>query len=196
LQDIELANSTTAGLCVPARRVNFASDSISGGSVMSYNVKISWKKDTGESFIDNKYSRAHSWTFDGGIAVSASSSPHVVPLPMSKESAVDPEEAFVASLSSCHMLWFLSIAAAKNFVVESYEDEAEGILAKNEEGKLAMTEVTLRPQVNFAGKALPSRDQVEELHHLAHDSCFLANAVKTKITVVQSEKEESKGCGI
>jgi organic hydroperoxide reductase OsmC/OhrA len=175
--------------------VIFASDSISGGSVMSYNVKISWKKDTSESFIDNKYSRAHIWTFDGGIAVPASSSPHVVPLPMSKESAVDPEEAFVASLSSCHMLWFLSIAAAKNFVVESYEDEAEGILAKNEEGKLAMTEVTLRPQVNFAGKALPSRDQVEELHHLAHDRCFLANAVKTKITVVQSEKEESKGCG-
>jgi len=134
---------------------------------MSYNVRIFWKKDSSAAFVDNKYSRAHTWIFDGGIELVASSSPHVVPLPMSKESAVDPEEAFVASLSSCHMLWFLSIAAGKKFVVESYEDHAEGILAKNEEGKLAMTEVTLRPKVKFGGKTIPSRAQVDELHHLA-----------------------------
>lgn len=104
---------------------------------------------------------------------------------MSKESAVDPEEAFIASLSSCHMLWFLSIAAAKKFIVESYEDNAEGILAKNEEGKLAMTEVTLRPKVNFSGKTIPSRAQLDELHHLAHEKCFIARAVKTRISIVQ-----------
>jgi organic hydroperoxide reductase OsmC/OhrA len=152
---------------------------------MSYNIKISWEKDSGETFVDNKYSRAHTWTFDGGIELSASSSPHVVPLPMSVESAVDPEEAFVASLSSCHMLWFLSIAAGKKYIVESYEDNAEGILGKDEEGKLAMTEVTLKPKVNFGGNAVPSREQIDELHHLAHEKCFIANSVKTKINIVQ-----------
>ena len=104
---------------------------------------------------------------------------------MSNESAVDPEEAFIASLSSCHMLWFLSIAAEKNYVVESYEDNAEGILGKNEEGKLAMTRVTLKPRVNFGGKHAPSQVQVDELHHLAHEKCFIANSVKTEITIVQ-----------
>jgi len=152
---------------------------------MSYNVKIFWKKDSSEAFVDNKYSRAHTWIFDGGIELAASSSPHVVPLPMSKESAVDPEEAFVASLSSCHMLWFLSIAAAKKIVVESYEDHAEGILAKNEDGKLAMTEVTLRPKVSFSGETIPTRAQVDELHHSAHEKCFIASSVKTKITIIQ-----------
>jgi organic hydroperoxide reductase OsmC/OhrA len=152
---------------------------------MSYIVKISWEKDLAEAFVDNKYSRAHTWTFDGGIELSASSSPHVVPLPMSVESAVDPEEAFVASLSSCHMLWFLSIAADKDYIVESYEDKAEGILGKDEEGKLAMTKVTLKPEVNFGGNAVPSREQIDELHHLAHEKCFIANSVKTKINIVQ-----------
>jgi len=153
---------------------------------MSYNVRIFWKKDSSEAFVDNKYSRAHTWIFDGGIELVASSSPHVVPLPMSKESAVDPEEAFVASLSSCHMLWFLSIAAGKKFVVESYEDHAEGILAKNEDGKLAMTEVTLKPKVSFSGETIPTRAQVDELHHSAHEKCFIASSVKTKISIVQS----------
>jgi len=152
--------------------------------MMSYNVRIFWKKDSSEAFVDNKYSRAHIWTFDGGIELVASSSPHVVPLPMSRETAVDPEEAFIASLSSCHMLWFLSIAAGKKFIVESYEDHAEGVLAKNEEGKLAMTEVTLKPKINFSGKTIPSQAQVDELHHLAHEKCFIANSVKTKISIV------------
>jgi len=151
---------------------------------MSYNVRIFWKKDSSAAFVDNKYSRGHTWIFDGGIELAASSSPHVVPLPMSKESAVDPEEAFVASLSSCHMLWFLSIAAAKKFVVESYEDHAEGILAKNEEGKLAMTEVTLKPKVSFSGKTIPTPAQVDELHHSAHEKCFIASSVKTKINII------------
>lgn len=151
---------------------------------MSYTVRVFWKKNSSEAFVDNKYSRGHTWFFDGGIELPASASPHVVPLPMSKEAAVDPEEAFVAALSSCHMLWFLSLAAGKKIVVESYEDHAEGALAKNEEGKLAMTEVTLKPEIRFSGETLPSPAQIEELHHLAHEKCFIANSVKTRISVV------------
>jgi organic hydroperoxide reductase OsmC/OhrA len=152
---------------------------------MSYNVTIFWQKNLDEVFVDNKYNRLHTWRFDGGIELAASSSPHVVPFPMSNESAVDPEEAFIASLSSCHMLWFLSIAAEKNYIVESYEDNAEGILGKDEDGKLAMTKVTLKPKVVFNNKTTPSREQVDELHHLAHEKCFIANSVKTKITILQ-----------
>lgn len=151
---------------------------------MSYSATILWKKEAGDTFVDNKYSRAHTWIFDGGIELAASSSPHVVPLPMSKEAAVDPEEAFVASLSSCHMLWFLSIAAAKQFTVEHYEDHAEGTLSKNEEGKLAMTEIVLKPKVIFSGKMIPSAQQLDELHHKAHEKCYLASTVKTKISVI------------
>jgi organic hydroperoxide reductase OsmC/OhrA len=99
---------------------------------------------------------------------------------------VDPEEAFLASLSSCHMLWFLSMALEKNHIVESYEDNAEGILGKDEQGKLAMTRVTLKPRINFSSQPVPSREQVDELHHLAHGKCFIANSVKTKINIVQS----------
>lgn len=160
---------------------------------MPYKVRIFWKKQVDEAFVDIKYSRSHTWTFDGGIELPASSSPHVVPLPMSNEFAVDPEEAFIASISSCHMLWFLSIAAEKNYVVEIYEDNAEGVLAKNEEGKLAMTRVTLNPRVIFGSNNTPSRDQIEELHRLAHQECFIASSVKTKITVVPFETlEENK----
>ncbi len=153
---------------------------------MSYTVKVFWQKKPEEAFLDNKYGRTHTWSFDGGLELQASSSPHVVPLPMSSESAVDPEEAFIASLSSCHMLWFLSIAAGKKYVVESYEDNAEGVLSKDEEGKLAMTRVVLKPQVTFGNELTPSRDEVDELHRLAHDKCFIANSVKTQISIVQS----------
>ena len=132
-------------------------------------------------FTDNRYSRAHRWRFDGGIEVPASSSPHVVPLPMSVAAAVDPEEAFVVSLSSCHMLWFLSLAAAKRWVVDSYRDAAVGTLAKNDAGKLVMTVVTLRPEVVFGGERQPSTAEIEALHHRAHEECFLANSVKTKV---------------
>jgi organic hydroperoxide reductase OsmC/OhrA len=152
---------------------------------MPYTVKIFWKKEVAEAFVDSKYSRAHTWTFDGGIELAASSSPHVVPLPMSAEAAVDPEEAFLAAISSCHMLWFLSIAAEKHYVVESYADCAEGVLGKDEDGKLAMTRVTLNPRVIFGSTPTPSRAQVDELHELAHAQCFIANSVKTKITIVQ-----------
>ena len=151
---------------------------------MPYDVRILWKKNLDEVFVDRKYSRSHTWSFDGGIEIPASSSPHVVPVPMSNESAVDPEEAFVAAVSSCHMLWFLSIAAEKNFIVESYEDNAIGVLGKNGEGKLAMTKITLKPKVNFNDTTVPTSEQVDELHRLAHEKCFIANSVKTEIVIM------------
>jgi len=118
--------------------------------------------------------------FDGGIEVPASSSPHVVPVPLSAANAVDPEEAFVAALSSCHMLWFLSIAAKRGFVVDSYRDEAVGVMGKDADGRRAITTVTLRPAVEYAGKA-PSREEAAAMHAESHDLCFIANSVKTEV---------------
>jgi organic hydroperoxide reductase OsmC/OhrA len=151
---------------------------------MPYSVKITWQKNLTEAFVDNKYNRTHQWFFDGGIQVVASSSPHVVPLPMSNENAVDPEEALVASVSSCHMLWFLSIAAERKWVVENYEDNADGILGKNDLGQLAMTKITLNPKVIFNNKILPRLEEINELHDLAHKKCFIANSLKTKIEII------------
>ncbi len=145
-----------------------------------YSVQVLWRRGDAR-FTDNRYSRAHLWRFDGGVEVPASSSPHVVPVPMSSAAAVDPEEAFVASLSSCHMLWFLSIAAQRGFRVDSYTDEAVGVLEKDAAGKLVMTRVTLRPRVDFSGDRMPTREVIESLHHTAHAECFLANSVKTEI---------------
>jgi Predicted redox protein, regulator of disulfide bond formation len=142
---------------------------------------VRWRR-SGAVFTDNRYSRAHEWRFDGGAVVAASSSPHVVRVPLSDPAAVDPEEAFVASLASCHMLWFLSLAAQAGFVVEEYEDAAVGVLAKNEEGKLAITVVTLRPKVIFAGTA-PTDAELARLHERAHEECFIARSVKTELRV-------------
>ncbi len=147
---------------------------------MEYTSKIIWKRNNA-TFSDNRYSRKHVWQFDGGFEVSASSSPHVVPLPMSDAAAVDPEEAFVASLASCHMLWFLAIAAKRSFVVDRYVDNAVGIMAKNRDGKLAMTVVTLRPAVAFAGEKQPSHDEIQSMHNRAHEECFIASSVKTEV---------------
>ncbi len=141
---------------------------------------ILWQRD-GATFTDNRYSRGHRWLFDGGVEVPASSSPHVVPLPMSVEAAVDSEEAFVAALSSCHMLSFLFIAAKRGFVIDEYRDEAVGELAKNEAGRVAMTVVTLRPAIAVGGKRQPSRAEVEAMHHEAHEQCFIANSVRTDV---------------
>ena len=147
-----------------------------------HNARVEWHRDNAK-FTDNRYSRAHEWSFDGGVRVPASSSPNVVPVPLSDPNAVDPEEAFVAALASCHMLWFLSIAAKRGFVVDTYEDDAVGELAKNEEGRLAMKTITLRPSVTFGGDAEPSRTELEALHHKAHDACYLSNSVHTEINV-------------
>jgi organic hydroperoxide reductase OsmC/OhrA len=148
--------------------------------VSQYSAKISWTRGSAV-FTDNLYSRGHSWQFDGGIEVPASSSPHVVPVPMSVEAAVDPEEAFVASLASCHMLWFLSLAAAQRFCVDSYVDAAAGTLGKNTAGKVAITSVTLRPQVQFSGEQIPTRTAIQALHHKAHEKCFIASSVTTAV---------------
>ncbi len=147
-----------------------------------YMATIRWQRQTAESFVDSQYSRGHEWLFDGGVTVPASASPHVVPLPYSIEANVDPEEAFVASLSSCHMLFFLSIAAKQKWLVDSYEDRAIGILEKNAEGKLAMTQVILDPIINYSGSN-PTRDQEMKMHHLAHQECFIANSVKTVVEI-------------
>lgn len=145
-----------------------------------YNATISWERND-QKFTDNRYERSHKWEFDGGQVVPASSSPEVVPVPLSDPSAVDPEEAFIASLSSCHMLWFLSIAAKHGFIVDQYRDEAEGLMQKNEAGELAITEVSLHPHVAYAGKAAPSAEEHEAMHHEAHKKCFIANSVRTSI---------------
>jgi organic hydroperoxide reductase OsmC/OhrA len=151
-----------------------------------YTAITSWVRG-GAAFTDNNYSRRHQWEFDGGVVVPASSSPHVVPLPLSAADAVDPEEAFVAALSSCHLLWFLSLAAKKCWIVERYRDEAVGTLARNAEGKLAMTEVTLRPAVQFVGEVQPTIEDIRTLHEEAHALCFIANSVKTKVRVALEE---------
>jgi len=143
---------------------------------------ICWKNHQ-EIFTDNRYSREHHWKFDGGSEVAASSSPHIVPVPYSNPACIDPEEAFVAALSSCHMLFFLAIAAKNKFVVGEYTDRAIGIMEKNKAGKSAITTVNLYPQVKFWGDNLPSKQKLEEIHHQAHHDCFLANSVKTKITI-------------
>lgn len=145
-----------------------------------YKSVVVWSRD-GATFTDNRYSRGHRWLFDGDVEVPASSSPHVVPLPMSVAAAVDPEEAFVVSLSSCHMLWFLSIAAKRGLVVESYRDEATGVMSRSAAGKLAITRVTLRPEVRFDGDRQPTADQVVAMHEEAHDRCYIANSVNTDI---------------
>ena len=145
-------------------------------------ARVTWQRGE-EPFTDNKYSRAHTWRFDGGVEVRASSSPDVVKPPLSDPAAVDPEEAFVASLSSCHMLWFLSLAAVKKFRVDSYEDEAEGLMGKDAEGRIAVTRVTLRPAIRFSGDPMPTAADLDALHHAAHERCFIANSVKTEVRI-------------
>jgi organic hydroperoxide reductase OsmC/OhrA len=147
-----------------------------------YRAIVEWKRN-GAIFTDNKYSRGHRWLFDGGIEVPASSSPHSVRLPFSVENAVDPEEALVAALSSCHMLTFLYLAAKKKFVVESYRDDAVGFMEKNEQGRMAITRVTLRPEIIFSSDVKPSASDLVALHHGAHEECYIANSVKTEVRV-------------
>jgi organic hydroperoxide reductase OsmC/OhrA len=149
--------------------------------VSRYNVHVEWERGPDEAFVDNRYSRRHRMLFDGGAEVAGSSSPHVVRPPLSDPTAVDPEEAFVASLSSCHMLWFLSLAAQAGFRVDRYADDAEGLMEKNAQGKVAITRVTLRPAVKFSGDKLPSRAELDGLHHKAHEECFIASSVKSEV---------------
>jgi organic hydroperoxide reductase OsmC/OhrA len=147
-----------------------------------YTATIKWRRDE-QDFLGGNYSRGHVWEFDGGVSVPATASPHIVPPPKSVAGNVDPEQAFVASLSSCHMLFFLSIAAKKGYVVDTYTDYAIGYLAKNDQGKYAMTRVRLRPQVSFSGDKLPTMAQNKKIHEESHEHCFIANSVTTEVIV-------------
>ena len=147
-----------------------------------YTATIRWERGA-QSFTDQRYSRAHAWRFDGGAEVRGSSSPLSVRVPLSDPAAVDPEEAFVASISSCHMLFFLSYAASEGFVVDTYEDAAEGVMEKDARGKTSVTVVTLRPRIAWSGDRLPTPEQVAALHHHSHEECFIANSVRTEVRV-------------
>jgi organic hydroperoxide reductase OsmC/OhrA len=149
-----------------------------------HKATISWKGGSPE-FLQGKYSREHTWSFDGGLTVPASPSPSVVPAPWSNPANVDPEEAFVAAISSCHMLTFLYLASRRGFQVVSYRDEAVGVMTKNERGVPWVSRVTLRPQIAYGGDKRPAPDDEARLHHAAHEQCFIANSVKTEVVVVE-----------
>lgn len=152
-----------------------------------YTARVSWRRE-GAPFLDHRYSRAHEWEFDGGARVQASSSPLSVPSPMSVEANVDPEEALVAAASSCHMLWFLALAAQRGLTVDSYLDDSFGIMQKNTEGRVAITRITLRPKIEFAGERIPTSTEIQKLHELAHEKCFIANSLKSEIVVEQPSR--------
>jgi organic hydroperoxide reductase OsmC/OhrA len=143
-------------------------------------ASVRWVSDG--AFASGRYSRAHELRFDGGAVVRGSSSPDVVRVPMSDPAGVDPEEALIASVSACHMLWFLSLAQAAGLDVTSYQDDAEGVMRKDERGRVAITRITLRPTIAFAGAA-PDPAELDRLHHEAHDRCFIANSLRTEVVV-------------
>ncbi len=143
---------------------------------------IRWNR-SAPDFLKGKYSREHTWTFDGGLTVPASSAPAVVPVPYSNPACVDPEEAYVASVSSCHMLTFLYLAGRQGFEVNSYEDQAIGRMAKDARGVPWVGSITLRPKIEYGGDKRPTPDEEHQLHHLAHEQCFVANSIKTEVTV-------------
>jgi organic hydroperoxide reductase OsmC/OhrA len=147
-----------------------------------HRATCKWKLGDGD-FARGRYTREHDWTFDGGMRVQASASPSVVPAPMSNPSYIDPEEAFVASLSSCHMLTFLFVASRKGFVVTSYEDDAVGTMSKNAEGVPWVSTVVLRPRVVYGGDKRPTPDEEHALHEAAHHGCFISQSVKTEVKV-------------
>jgi organic hydroperoxide reductase OsmC/OhrA len=147
-----------------------------------YRATVTWRRGDAK-FTDQRYSRGHEWSFDGGVTVPASSSPLSVRLPYSVAEAVDPEEALVAALASCHMLTFLYVAAKQGFVVDSYADDAVGEMSKNERGKLWVSRIILSPAIVFVGEKRPSAEQLDELHHLAHEECYIANSVKSEVVV-------------
>ena len=149
----------------------------------NYRATILWHRNN-DYFLENEYSRGHTWQFSGGTEVLASASQHIVPVPWSKPSQVDPEEAFVASLASCHMLFFLSFASKQGYLVETYTDKAVGTLGRDNQGKMSMTEVCLHPRIEFGGHKTPDSGVIESLHHAAHEHCFIANSVKTAVRIL------------
>jgi len=150
--------------------------------MQQFEAQVSWQRGS-QAFTDNRYSRAHQWLLDGGLQVPCSSSPLSVPVPMSDPTAIDPEEALVAALSSCHMLFFLSIAARQGFIVDAYCDQAVGIMGSNADGKKAMTLITLRPAITFGGERHPSAADLDAIHHEAHEQCYIANSIKADVVI-------------
>lgn len=152
----------------------------------TYTAKITWKSNSPDEFTRNKYTRGHTWEFDGGVTVPASSSPHVVRVPFSVEEAVDPEEALVASAASCHMLTFLWLAAKGGFNIASYTDNAVGEMAAMEDGRQWVATITLDPQIEWVGDP-PTAEELADLHHRAHDGCYIANSIKSEIIIAGQE---------
>ncbi len=150
--------------------------------MVEHKALISWKLQ-GSEFLKGRYSREHTWTFDGGFTVPASPSPSVVPTPWSNPAHVDPEEAFVASIASCHMLTFLFLAGKTGFQIDSYIDDAAGVMTKNERGVPWISTVTLRPKIEWSGEKRPTSEEIAQLHHHAHEQCFIANSIKTEVKV-------------
>ena len=146
-----------------------------------HRATINWER-RGAEFSYQRYPRDHTWSFDGGHTMTATAAPAYLGNPDN----VDPEEAFVASLSSCHMLTFLAIACKQKFVLDRYEDEAVGYMEKNSDGKMAITRVELRPKIRWSGDRMPSTEELDKIHHAAQENCFIANSVKTKVTVAKS----------
>lgn len=152
----------------------------------AYTATVTWQRGD-DDFAANQYSRAHEIAFDGGITLAGSASPHVVKAPFSREDAVDPEELLVASLSTCHMLWFLDFARRAGFVVDAYEDRASGVMGKDDRGKIAVTQVKLDPHILWGGDKRPQPEDVRELHHKAHEACFIANSFRGDIAIAEGE---------
>jgi organic hydroperoxide reductase OsmC/OhrA len=148
----------------------------------SHSATISWKR-TGPDFLKGQYSREHTWTFDGGVVIPASPAPSSVKEPYSNPANVDPEEAFVASISSCHMLTYLYLASKQGFQVDSYHDVAMGFMTLNANGIPWVSTVTLRPKITYSGDRTPGEADIANLHHLAHEQCYIANSIKTQVTV-------------
>ena len=147
-----------------------------------YTATIAWSRDD-QPFLDGRYSRAHVISFDGGVSIAGSPSPHVVRAPLSKADAVDPEEMLVAAVSSCHMLFFLDFARRGGFTVDRYEDEATGVMEKDERGRTSITKVTLRPAISWGGEKQPSPAEIEDLNHRAHEACYIANSIRADVNV-------------
>ncbi|HEV2393959.1 MAG TPA: OsmC family protein [Verrucomicrobiae bacterium] len=153
-----------------------------------HKAMISWKR-TSPDFLKGKYSREHTWSFDGGLTVPASAAPAVVPAPYSNPAHVDPEEAFVAAVSSCHMLTFLYLASRRGFQVDSYKDEAIGAMAKNEKGTPWVSLIKLNPIIAYGGEKMPAPEDERRLHHLAHEQCYISNSIKTEVLFGEAKKE-------
>jgi organic hydroperoxide reductase OsmC/OhrA len=148
----------------------------------THYATIRWFASPGEDFAKGQYSRAHSWNFDGLANVAASASPHIVPMPWANPNAIDPEEAFVASVASCHMLFFLDFARRAGVIVTGYDDEAEGLMEKGADGKMRITRITLRPKIAY-GDVAPTQEMLDDLHHKAHEACFIANSITSEIVI-------------